>query len=359
MPIKLKIFGGRSKENKSKSAPPHKSALPQKAVEDKENAPAQLAPVAGAKKQPLKAKPRPAAAPGGDLMSPARGPASNIVVAPMSSSDDDRVLLDDWSFSFNASRPLQLTGRVFNNGPSAGYEDGDLLEYTSQIVSISGRTASTKSGTVYKLGKPSEHFERLRTQLWINSRTGAMGRDDGSSVPPLDEDQPLLGIKLGSVVATEPVRLPRVAGWSHQSGVALLNEWEGVLNKRNKMHAVGAVFNCPGACTPARCHSHVPLMHTCACLCSRDAHCTVHVYRLTLVLLARAFGPDDGADGHQTAMVVDVRGRMLITVEGAEYYLGYRKGSSTEERARVEANVVNSEDVAALGLAEEDSTLAV
>ena len=40
--------------------------------------------------------------------------------------DWDTVLLDEWSLSFNGSRPLQLTGRVFNN--SQGFEEGDVLE---------------------------------------------------------------------------------------------------------------------------------------------------------------------------------------------------------------------------------------
>ena len=154
--------------------------------------------------------------------------------------------MEDWSFAFNASRPLQLTGRIFNNG--SGYEDGDLLEYTSQIISINNRSAVTKSGTVYRLGKPSASFDQLRKQLWINSRTGALGRDDGSSVPPMDEDQPLLGIKLGEVTATAPVRLPRVPGWSHQSGVALLNEWSTEKTGSGFVSVVGSVFNCPGAC---------------------------------------------------------------------------------------------------------------
>ena len=189
-------------------------------------------------------RPRPAAFPPEPILSPIRGPVAS---APSTAgAGEDRVTLEDWSFAFNASRPLQLTGRIFNNG--SGYEDGDLLEYTSQIVSINGRSAVTKSGTVYRLGKPSASFDQLRKQLWINSRTGALGRDDGSSVPPMDEDQPLLGIKLGEVTATAPVRLPRVPGWSHQSGVALLNEWSTEKTGSGFVSVVGSVFNCPGAC---------------------------------------------------------------------------------------------------------------
>ena len=142
-------------------------------------------------------RPRPAASPPEPILSPIRGPVAS---APSTAgAGEDRVTLEDWSFAFNASRPLQLTGRIFNNG--SGYEDGDLLEYTSQIISINNRSAVTKSGTVYRLGKPSASFDQLRKQLWINSRTGALGRDDGSSVPPMDEDQPLLGIKRRSLLA--------------------------------------------------------------------------------------------------------------------------------------------------------------
>ncbi|KAL1525452.1 hypothetical protein AB1Y20_020309 [Prymnesium parvum] len=46
--------------------------------------------------------------------------------------DWDQVILDDWCFSYNGSRPLQLSGKVFNNGE--GYDEGDSLEYTSQVV---------------------------------------------------------------------------------------------------------------------------------------------------------------------------------------------------------------------------------
>ena len=173
-------------------------------------------------------------------LSPARGHAA--VSLPSTASDDDRVCLEEWSFAFNASRPLQLTGRIFNN--SSGYEDGDLLEYTSQITSISGRTAVTKSGTVYKLGRPSAHFERLRTQLWINSRTGALGRDDGSSVPPLDEEQPLLGIKLGEI--PQPPKTYNVMGNANEQGLAIGETTHGglsVLSNVGKTSANGTIMD--------------------------------------------------------------------------------------------------------------------
>ena len=262
-------------------------------------------------KQPAISKPqhiqriRSKEVPAAELLSPARGAhqSSSSAVGP----ESEYVVLEDWSFAFNASRPLQLTGRCFNN--AAGYEDGDLLEYTSQITSINGRTAVTKSGTVYTLGKPAASFDQLRKQLWINSRTGALGRDDGSSVPPLDFDNPLLGIKLGEVKQAAPVRLPRVAGWSHQSGIALLNDWSPERNATGSFSVVGTVFNCPGAY--------------------------------------------DGNDNHRTATVVDCRGRLLVTIEGAEYYLGYRANTAKEDRHLLKANEVTREEVLELGLTEE------
>ena len=46
--------------------------------------------------------------------------------------DHEHTLLDGWNLAFNGSWPLQLSGKVFNNaGP--GLEDGDLVEYTSQV----------------------------------------------------------------------------------------------------------------------------------------------------------------------------------------------------------------------------------
>ena len=176
------------------------------------------------------------APPADSIKPPQRKPLANtasgadVVKAPSSSSiqvaqhaESEHVCLQEWSFAFNGSRPLQLTGRVYNNPlrTEVGFEEGDLLEYTSQVVSCNGRTVMTKSGTVYTLGKPAAGFDQLRKQLWICSRTGQLGRDDGSSVPPLDEDYPLLGIKLGEVVAAAPVKLPKVPGWSHQEGIAV------------------------------------------------------------------------------------------------------------------------------------------
>ena len=47
--------------------------------------------------------------------------------------DHEHTLLDEWNLAFNGSWPLQLCGKVFNNaGP--GLEDGDMVEYTSQVT---------------------------------------------------------------------------------------------------------------------------------------------------------------------------------------------------------------------------------
>ena len=219
----------------------------------------------------------------------------------------ENVLLDDWSFAFNASRPLQLTGRVFNN--ASGFEDGDTLEYTSQVVEVNGRLATTKSGTTYFLGRPGPSFEQLRKQLWLCSRSGALGRDDGSSVPPLDIEHPLRGIKLGEVVPCAPVRLPKVPGWSHQSGVALLHDWTTVRTKAGFVAVVGTVYNCPGAY--------------------------------------------DGAGEYHTSTVVDCRGRMLRTLEGAEYFLGRRHGADEAEKKGLTGKELGPNEAAALGLLED------
>ena len=60
--------------------------------------------------------------------------------------DHEQVLLDGWNLAFNGSRPLQLSGKVFNNaGP--GLEDGDAIEYTSQVVAVQW----TRCGTFFAL----------------------------------------------------------------------------------------------------------------------------------------------------------------------------------------------------------------
>lgn len=215
----------------------------------------------------------------------------------------DHVFLDDWSFAFNASRPLQLTGRVFNN--ASGFEDGDLLEYTSQVTHVFGRVATTKSGTSYVLGTPAPGFELLRKCLWLASRAGAPAGDDGGGVPAFDLENPLHGVRLGDVVPCAPVRLPKVKGWSHQSSVALLHEWRPERTAAGFVGCSGTVFNCPGAY--------------------------------------------DGARGHATASVVACAGRLLTTLEGAQYFLGRRHGADADELAAGDGELAPAER-AALGL---------
>ena len=123
-----------------------------------------------------------------------------------------------------------------------------------------------------------------------------------------------MGIKLGDVVAAAPVKLPKVVGWSHQSGVALLNEWSTRrAGSEDDISVVGTVYNCPGAY--------------------------------------------DGAEGHMTSKVVDCKGRILKTVEGAEFYLGYRKEATAEQRAAMAIGELQNAEGIALGF--EEAELAV
>jgi hypothetical protein len=240
----------------------------------------------------------------------ARGPETIVSDMPddivSDRPDGDLIYLDDWSFAFNGSRPLQLTGRVMKGG---GLEVGDLLEYTSQLTSIEGRRATTKSGTVYHLGKPADSYMQLRKSLWLTSRSGTLGRDDGSSVPPLDEATPLAGIKLGAVVPCAPVRIPKVPGWTHQSGIALLHHWKPCRDHNDYIQCEGDVFNCPGTF--------------------------------------------DGQSDHMTSTVVDCGGRLLRTVEGGEYFLGRMAGASDEEWGAIAADALQPAEKAALGLMED------
>lgn len=48
--------------------------------------------------------------------------------------DFNQVLLQSWTFAYNGSRPLQLTGQLFNT--KGGSEEGDFLEFTSQVSSL-------------------------------------------------------------------------------------------------------------------------------------------------------------------------------------------------------------------------------
>lgn len=139
--------------------------------------------------------------------------------------DHEQTLLDGWNLAFNGSRPLQLAGKVFNNaGP--GLEDGDAIEYTSQIVGVKGRVATTKSGTKYYLGEPSDDFEAVRVQLVRETAAAEHGPVAAATVSvPFDAEKPFNGIDLGPTVACSSVKLPSVKGWTPESNVALLHEW--------------------------------------------------------------------------------------------------------------------------------------
>ena len=160
-----------------------------------------------------------------ELASPCDRNSASLLDDP--NFDWDQVVLDGWSFSYNSSRPLQLTGRVFND--CGGFEEGDVLEYTSQIVSANGRVAVTKSGSEspgekaepannrslgrpffahaglgpphprvtakYFLGKPDHSFGPIRLQLlrqgwWPHSNSHpATHRDARTSAPQWDPRQ--------------------------------------------------------------------------------------------------------------------------------------------------------------------------
>ena len=171
--------------------------------------------------------------------------------------DHEHTLLDGWNLAFNGSWPLQLSGKVFNNaGP--GLEDGDLVEYTSQveaargcspvrsrlqpcalgaaalcargcnstrlveytsqvptpttlghhlplhggqIVSFKGRVAITKSGTKYYLGSPSPLFEAIRLQLCRATAAAEQGPVKAAAISdsffPFDSEHPFSLIDLG------------------------------------------------------------------------------------------------------------------------------------------------------------------
>lgn len=93
----------------------------------------------------------------------------------------------------------------------------------------------------------------------------------------------------------------------------LLNEWSAHTTEAGFVAISGTVYNCPGAY--------------------------------------------DGETAHRTSAVVKCTGRMLKTVEGAEYYLGYLKDMPKEERSTIKSELTSDESKA-LGLLE-DRILAV
>ena len=93
--------------------------------------------------------------------------------------------------------------------------------------------------------------------------------------------------------------------------VQLLNEWSAFTTEAGFIALRGTVYNCPGAY--------------------------------------------DGQTTHRTSTVVDCAARVLRTMEGAEYYLGFQDGHSSQG---LEAGVLSNEESKALGLLE-DGMLAV
>ena len=202
--------------------------------------------------------------------------------------DHEHTLLDEWNLAFNGSWPLQLCGKVFNNaGP--GLEDGDMVEYTSQIISFKGRVAITKSGTKYYLGTPSPLFEAIRLQLCRATAAAERGPAKAAAISdsffPFNPEHPFSFIDLGPTVPCSSVKLPAVAGWSANSNVALLHLWTIVKNASGYNACVGTVFNCPGAY--------------------------------------------DGTKAYTTGDVVEVKGRVMRTVDGRGFYLGRRAQGET------------------------------
>lgn len=210
--------------------------------------------------------------------------------------DHDHVLLDNWNLAFNGSRPLQLSGKVFNNaGP--GLEDGDSVEYTSQVVQVEGRIATTKSGTKYYLGNPAPEFEAVRALLCRATAAAELGPAAAAAAAslPFDVESPFNYIDLGPTVACSSVKLPAVAGWTADSNVALLHDWRLVKTAAGYKQCVGTVFNCPGEY--------------------------------------------DGTPDYQTADVVQMQGRVMRTVDNRLFYLGRREQT---DAARGETCVATS-----------------
>ena len=130
--------------------------------------------------------------------------------------DHEHTLLDGWNLAFNGSWPLQLSGKVFNNaGP--GLEDGDLVEYTSQIVSFNGRVVVTKSGTKYYLGTPSPRFEAIRIQLCRASAAAEQGPAAAAALAsssfPFDVERPFRFIDLGPTVTCMHMHVACICMW--------------------------------------------------------------------------------------------------------------------------------------------------
>ena len=85
---------------------------------------------------------------------------------------------------------------------------------------------------------------------------------------------------------------------------------------------------------------------------------TTHTTAAELISISgtvyNAPGAFDGDTDHQTSCVVDCQGRMVRTVEGAQFYLGYCKDSASELREQLKAGELANHERSALGLNEEE-----
>jgi len=205
--------------------------------------------------------------------------AKAVSVSKLHNWEWEQVLLDGWSFAFNGSRPLQLKGRVFNT--AKGDEEGDPLEYTSQVISVEGRIVQTRSGTRYRLGEPATDFFPLRERLCRARFKRA------TQIESYDAAQPLAGVELGNVVPTQQIKLPSIVGWKADSTVSLLDDWQVQRTADRFVRLLGTAFNCPGV--------------------------------------------QDGETDFETADIVDVQDRVVRTVCGGLFYLGAQRGASGDE----------------------------
>jgi hypothetical protein len=231
----------------------------------------------------------------------------------------EHTLLDQWSFAFNGSRPLQMKGRIFNT--AKGDEEGEPLEYTSQVVEVSGRVVTTRSGTRYRLGEPAADFFPLRDRL-CKARASTVPAflihrvehlliwqarfKRATQIEPYDAAHPLGGIELGEVVATQQIKLPNIVGWKADSTVSLLNDWRVAAMEGRFVRLIGTAFNCPGV--------------------------------------------QDGERDFETADIVDVQGRVVRTVCGGIFYLGVQHGKTGDEAtaALAEAQIGQLEELLAV-----------
>jgi len=152
-------------------------------------------------------------------------------------------------------------------------------------VSAKGRRVMTKSGTQYWLGQPASSYAAIREQLCRKALRG---------VAPVafDPDDPLAGIDLGEVVPCAAVRIPRIEGWTPDSGNALLDRWTLTKLERGGFTCTGTVYNCASQY--------------------------------------------DGTEHHTTAVIDDVQGHVAHCVDNATYFLGRQAESDPAVRGEAE-----------------------